>query len=163
MKNRLFIFIALFFCFSMAAAETGSLFGKNYQGDFEKPGFGVGLNYLGIGLKAGVSSKIVLEAKYQLDRDITVMGLRGYYYFNTDSRVQWFMGFEGDTISFKGEDSKGTGLLGELLIGTEILITKYTSVQLDLGPAMISLNDSATSLSVSGMEYIANIGVNLYY
>ncbi len=71
---------------------------------------------------------------------------------------------EGDFVTFKGDDSKGTGIAGELFVGGEYFFAKSFSVQLDLGPAFISLKDTKdTSESVSGLEYVVNFGINYYF
>lgn len=92
-----------------------------------------------------------------------VGGLRGYYYFSPQAKYLLFVGLKGDFVTFKGEDSKGTGFAGELFVGGEYFFVKSFSFQLDLGPALISLEDTKdTTESVSGLEYVVNFGINYY-
>ena len=58
--------------------------------------------------------------------------------------------------------SKGTGFAGELFIGGEYFVAKRLSLQMDMGPAYIALTDGETSLSVNGLEYVVNLGINYY-
>lgn len=158
---RLLTVVCMLFSFSFVFGEVG-------KGDF-----GVGINYPGLGARYFLSDKISLELKGQFETNITVGGLRGYYYFNPKSKSKTktkskstyllFAGLEGDYVSFKGDVSKGTGLAGELFIGGEYFFTKSFSLQLDLGPALISLTDKDTSESVNGVEYVTNFGINYYF
>jgi len=125
--------------------------------------FAVGLNYPGIGLKYFLTDKIPLELKIQTDTNVTVTGLRGYYYFNPSPCLHLYAGLEMDTLSFTGEVSKGSGFATLLFIGGEYFLGNSLSLQLDIGPAMISLSDTDTSVSVSGMEFVANLGINYYF
>lgn len=157
MKNRLLLRIVivslmvLLTSFSFSRAEIGK--GK----------IGIGLNFPGIGLRYFLSDKLSLEAKGQFTKDIIVGGLRSYYYFKSESKVLLFGGLETDFVSFKGDDSEGTGFAGELFVGGEYFFDKKFSLQLDFGPAYISLKDKDTSISDGGIEFVANIGVNFYF
>lgn len=148
---RLLTVVCMLFSFSFVFGEIG-------KGDF-----GVNINYPGLGARYFLSDKISLELKGQFETNITVGGLRGYYYFNPKSTYLLFAGLEGDYVSFKGDVSKGTGLAGELFVGGEYFFTKSFSLQLDLGPALISLTDKDTSESVNGTEYVTNFGINYYF
>jgi len=125
----------------------------------------VGLNYPGLGVKYSISNKIALEVKGQSAMDITVIGLRGNYFFKPegDKKLKFFTGLEADFISFKGEVSKGSGIAAEVFAGGEYFVNKKLAIQLDLGPAFISLTDSDYSESVSGIEYVVNFGINYYF
>ncbi|MEW6558524.1 MAG: hypothetical protein AB1349_14440 [Elusimicrobiota bacterium] len=48
--------------------------------EIAKGKFGVGLNYPGLGARYFISDKISVELKTQIEKDISVSGLRGYYY-----------------------------------------------------------------------------------
>jgi len=131
--------------------------------DVNKGKFGIALNYPGLGIKYFLSNKIAVELKGQNETDIFVSGLRGYYYFNPKAKYLLFTGLEADFISFKGKVSEGNGLATELFIGGEYFFIKNLSLQLDLGPTLISIQDKQTSESVSGIEYIVNLGINYYF
>lgn len=132
-------------------------------GGVAKGDFGVGLNYPGLGMRYFLSDGISVELKGQVGDDIVIGGLRGYYYFTRDSKVLLFAGLEGDFVSFKGDESKGTGYVGELFVGGETFFVNSLSVQLDIGPAYIFLKDDDTSKDVSGVEYVANFSINFYF
>jgi len=134
------------------------VFGKAVKGDL-----GIGVNYPGVGVRYFLSNKVSLELKGQIEKNIVVGGLRGYYYFKSEEKFLPFAGLEADFITFKGNDSKGTGLAGELFIGGEYYFNKKFSFQLDLGPALVSLKDKDTSESVNGLEYVVNFAVNYYF
>ncbi len=135
------------------------------MGEISKGRMGVGVNYPGVGFRYLVSDKVGIELKAQTESNILVGGLRGYYYFlkNNLSRYALFGGLEADYTSFKGSYSEGTGFAGELFVGGEYFFANNFSLQVDLGPAMISLNDKETSESVSGLEYVVNFGINYYW
>ena len=48
-------------------------------------------------------------------------------------------------------------------VGAGYFVNKKLAIQLDLGPAFISLTDSEYSESVSGIEYVVNFGMNYYF
>jgi hypothetical protein len=145
------IIVCIFFNYSFVFAEVA-------KGDFS-----IGLNYPGFGAKYFFSNKISGELKSQMENNIFVGGLRGYYYFSPKAKYLLFAGLEGDFVSFKGEVSEGTGFASEVFFGGEYFFTKRFSVQLDFGPAWISLADKSTSESVSGLEYVVNFGINYYF
>ena len=151
MKHKIFFLVMVLGAVSFAFAEVS-------KGDF-----GVGLNYPGFGARYFFSNKISGELKGQMEEDVFVGGLRGYYYFSPKAKYLLFAGLEGDFTSFKGEVSEGTGFASEVFFGGEYFFTKRFSVQLDFGPAWISLADKSTSESVSGLEYVVNFGVNYYF
>ncbi|MDD5131036.1 MAG: hypothetical protein PHH44_00045 [bacterium] len=127
------------------------------------PRWGVGLNYPGAGIKYLFNDKLSLELRGQFVDNIVVGGLRGNYYFNPESNAVLFMGIESDYVSFKGEESKGHGFAGELYLGIEFFLLSSFSLQADFGPAFITLTDQDSDLSVNGIEYVVNFGVNWYF
>jgi outer membrane protein W len=127
------------------------------------PRWGVGLNYPGAGIKYLFNDKLSLELRGQFAEDIVIGGLRGNYYFNPDSNAVLFIGIESDYVSFKGEESKGNGFAEELYLGIEFFLLSHFSLQVDFGPAFIVLKDKDSSLSVNGIEYVVNFGVNWYF
>ncbi|MDD5686924.1 MAG: hypothetical protein PHE88_03710 [Elusimicrobia bacterium] len=133
-------------------------------GEVSKGDLGIGVNYPGVGVRYFLSNKISLEVKGQFDKDIVIGGLRGYYYFKSVDKLLPFAGLETNFVTFTGDDSKGTGFAGEVFVGGEYFFAKSFSVQLDLGPAYVSLKDTKdTTESVSGLEYVVNFGINYYF
>lgn len=127
------------------------------------PRWGVGLNYPGAGIKYLFNDQLSLELRGQFADDIVIGGLRGNYYFNPGSNAVLFIGLESDYVNFKGEESKGHGFAEELYLGIEFFLLSHFSLQVDFGPAFIILKDKESSLSVNGIEYVVNFGVNWYF
>jgi hypothetical protein len=121
-----------------------------------------GLNYPGLGLRYMCTDNFSLEARGQAATDIVVAGVRGNYYFNPRYNTVFFTGLEADYLTFKGDESKGQGLAEEIFLGFEYFFQKRLSLQVDFGPALISLKDRDSSLSVQGVEYVVNFGINWY-
>lgn len=124
---------------------------------------GIGLNYPGVSLKCGVGPKVVIEAKGQFEEDITICGPRLYYNFNQGKAMNLFLGGEAGYVKFKGEDSEGSGFAIEAFIGGEYFLMKNLSLATDIGPAYVSLKDDDTEKTEKGIEYVVNVGVNLYF
>lgn len=123
-----------------------------------------GLNYPGVSVKSfHYSQKYPIEVRAQFGTDIFVGGFRLYRYFKPVSIVHPFLGIETDYITFKGKFTKGDGFAGEIFAGGEYFISKKLSLQMDGGPAFIYLKDNEYPLSVSGIEYVANISINYYF
>jgi len=144
----------LFFLFLLSSTAAG---------EDLLPRWGVGLNYPGAGIKYLFNEQLSLELRGQFADDIVVGGLRGNYYFNPDSTAVLFMGIESDYVSFKGAESKGHGFAEELYLGIEFFLFSNFSLQVDFGPALIILKDKESSLSVNGIEYVVNFGINKYF
>lgn len=156
MKSQKLVCLFLGCCMLFFASDV---FGEVAKGDL-----GIGINFPGIGVRYFLSDKISLEVKGQIEKDIFVGGLRGYYYFKSKEKLLPFVGLEADFVTFKGDESEGTGFAGEIFVGGEYFFAKSFSVQLDLGPAFISLKDTKdTSESVNGLEYVVNFGINYYF
>jgi hypothetical protein len=153
MAKKLLLLIAgvLLFSASLLHAEAA-------KGDFA-----VGLNYPGLGVRYFLRDNISIEAKGQMESEIGVFGLRGYYYVNPKDKIVYFYGLETDYTTFKYEDSKGTGFAGEIFAGGEYFFAKSFSFQADFGPAIISIKDKDTSESASGLEFVVNFGINYYF
>ena len=124
---------------------------------------GLGLNYPGLGVRYFLTDQYSLEAKAQIEKDTSVGGLRAYRYFSAISGILPFAGLEADYISFKGDGVKGSGFAGSAFLGGEFFFARSFSAQFDFGPSYIQLKDKKSSLSVSGIEYVMNIGLNYYF
>lgn len=154
MKNALKTALLMFFLFLPWSTITGEEL---------MPHWGVALNYPGAGIKYLFNDQLSLEVRGQFAEDIVVGGLRGNYYFNPGNKTVLFMGVESDYVSFKGTESKGNGFAEELYLGMEFFLARYFSLQVDFGPAFIVLKDKDSALSVSGIEYVVNFGINWYF
>ena len=120
---------------------------------------GVGVNYPGLSVKY-LAKPWAVEAKGQFGSGITVIGSRGYYYF--PQKPGFFAGGEIDYISFDGNPSKGSGYALEGFIGYEHFVSPNFAISADFGPAHISLKDTETKLTESGIEFVTNIGLTYY-
>jgi hypothetical protein len=125
------------------------------------------LNYPGFGLRYFVENQTAIEARGQfLDGD-KLGGARVYRYFTNEYQkprgLDLFMGLEADYVSFKGSSSSGKGAAGEFFLGGEYFFSRSFSLQLDGGPAYMSITDSGTSLGVSRFDVVVNFGINLYF
>ena len=150
LKLTLVIFVLIFLALPVSARVR--------QGEWA-----AGLNYPGLGLRYMCTDNFGLEVRGQVATDIFVGGLRGNYYFNPRYNTVFFTGLEADYLTFKGEESKGQGMAGEAFLGLEYFFQKRWSLQVDGGPALISLKDRDSSLSVQGVEYVVNFGINWYF
>ena len=154
MKRKVILMLMLLLCAVSARAQM------------EKGDMAAVLNWPGIGFKNFLQDHLAGEIKYQTAEDVTVTGLRGYYYFSKTPGVHIFTGIEVDTISFKGEEGDGNGTAFEVMIGAEHFIQKFNnklSVEADFGPAVIDLKNTNANESLSGIEMILNIGVNWFF
>lgn len=124
---------------------------------------GIGLNYPGISVRYGLDSKLVIEVKSQSADGVSIIGSRLYYYQSRKSdKLISFIGAEYSMLSFKGEVSDGSGTALGVFIGGEYSTDDKLSLGLDIGPTMISLSDSGSSESVSGIEFVISLFINYY-
>ena len=70
-----------------------------------------------------------------------------------------FCGAEGDYVGFKGKVSKGSGFAGGAFIGGGIPLAGQLSLSMDFGPMYVSLSETEFSESVSGIDYVMNMGI----
>ena len=124
---------------------------------------GLGLNYPGLGIRYFISNRCALEVKGQADKTAAIGGLRVYDYFRPANTMFLFLGVEADYISFKGEVSRGSGVAAEIFGGFEYFALSSVSIQADFGPAYIYLKDRHEPVSTGGLEYVANLGFNIYW
>ncbi|MCM2266447.1 MAG: hypothetical protein NDI60_01585 [Elusimicrobiales bacterium] len=92
-------------------------------------------------------------------------GLR-YYHYPASLRSGAFSPYaaiEADYLSFKGEYSKGKGWGGGLYAGVEYRLGRRFSLQADTGIMYVSVRDKGTSLTESGLEFLVNLGFNVYF
>jgi hypothetical protein len=162
-KGRQYVSIrsyGIFLLFCVLAITCNSI---SAQAEDTDGRFAIGLNWPGVSVKYGLSSSFALEARYQNESNINVMGPRLYYVVKGLDKLNLLAGVELDYVTFTGDVSKGTGYAGEIFIGAEYFINRSLSFQLDLGPAYISLADQATPETIDGMDLVANIGINYYF
>jgi len=157
MKNIIMILITISAISCNLSAETS----QNVTAT-TKSKWAIGVNYPGISIKHKTKNKTAWELKAQSGSDILVLGPR-YYRYLTNSGVNLFWGLEADYISFKGNESKGSGFAGGVFAGGEIALAEQLSLSMDFGPMYINLSENDYSQSVSGLEYIVNMGIYWYF
>ena len=130
---------------------------------------GIGLNTQGIHGRYFFGDHWAGEFKMQFDDDISIAGLRGLRYFQSETNVPLFVGLEGDVISFEttqvAEKKKGSGYAAELFMGGEYFFSRRFSFQMDIGPAYIHLSEEFgdDEFSAEGWEVVANFAINFYF
>ena len=128
---------------------------------------GLDLNYPGVGVRYFLQNQSAVEARGQFLGDTKLGGARVYQYFTDEYQkprgLDLFMGVEADYVSFRGASSRGTGAAGEVFLGGEYFFSRRFSLQLDGGPAYMSIKDAGTSLGVSRFDVVVNFGINLYF
>ena len=158
------------FLLFMSLFVSGCVYAAGTQAATNEPASAKGslnldINYPGIGLRYFFSGSAALELRGQYEKDTTVGGARLYLFpgsFKKEGIVPYF-GLEGDYGSFKGENSKGNGYAGGVFGGLEYFLGRSLSVQTDAGASYLSLKDKETSLTQSGLEFILNLGINIYF
>ena len=130
-----------------------------------KGAFNLNINYPGAALRYFVADGKALELLGQGQDKVFVGGLR-YYLYPASLRQGGlcpYFAAEADYLSFKGSYAKGKGLGGGLYAGTEYHFNRTFSVQADLGAMYVSVKDKDTALIESGLEFLINLGVNIYF
>jgi hypothetical protein len=138
-----------------------------------RPGLGVpgagsynlGINYPGAALRYFVADGKALELFGQGQDRIFTGGVRYYRYLGGLARAPLspYLAGEAEYVSFKGKYSKGGGWGGGAYAGVEYRLSRSVSLQTDLGALYISVKDKDTSLIESGMEFVLNLGFNIYF
>jgi TolB-like protein len=115
----------------------------------------VGLVYPGGTIKY-LRGNNAVELKVQSGSGVLVGGPR-YYHYLSNCGLRLFLGLEGDFLSFKGKESKGTGFAGWGFAGGEIPLGNNLGLSMDFGPMYIHLTDKDYSQSDGGIEYVLNM------
>jgi hypothetical protein len=121
---------------------------------------GVGKPY--VSLKYGLSPKFSIEARGAFGTGVNMYGARLYYNFTPKDKVVLFFGVEGGYIRFSKDDVSGKGYVIYPCLGGECFILKRLALTLDIGPAFIYLEEDEFNLSIKGVEYLFNLGINFY-
>lgn len=155
--RALILFVSLLTsgCISVISAHAGENEGS----------LNLDINYPGVGLRYFFSDSTAIELRGQYEKDATIMGARLYLFpglFKKEGVVPYW-GIEGDYGSFKGTYSKGNGYAGGGFAGLEYFLGKSFSAQMDVGASYLSLKDADTTLTQGGLEFILNLGVNIYF
>jgi hypothetical protein len=122
---------------------------------------GVGLNFPGLGLRALVGNRWMIEAQGQYEKEAQTYGGRLYLYVFPGSRVYPYLGAGGGYARFQGEGLNADGYLGEAFAGLEYFLWKKLSLQGDIRPAYVGLKEGA--VSASGIRFTVNFGLTVYF
>jgi len=122
---------------------------------------GVGLNYPGLGLRALIGTRWMIEARGQYETEAQGAGGRLYLYVFPSGRVYPYIGGGAAWLKLLGDGFEATGYLGEGFAGLEYFIFKSLSLQADFGPAYVGLGKAG--VSVSGIRYVVNFGLMYYF
>lgn len=147
----------------LSSASGSWAYASDFTAKGQKGAFGLSLNYPGIGMRYFLNDQFVLEVKGQAEGGTAAGGFRAYKYFAAVERMFLFLGIEGDYIQFKGKISRGSGAAAEFFGGLEYFVSPSISLQADFGPVYIYLKNRHEPVSVGGLEYVANFGLNLYW
>lgn len=148
--------IIVIFCILLVGYAVSLAKGNDISGKF---GLGLGNPY--ISLKYGFSSKLSGEIRVAFGPGIVVYGIRGYYNFNPQNKGVISLGGEADLVSFNTEGISGNGNVLMVFLGFEYFLTDKRTLSIDIGPALITVSSEETS--VSGLEWVYNIGINFYF
>ena len=123
------------------------------------------INYPGAAIRYFVADGKALELLGQGQDDIFVGGLRYYFYPGSMGKgaLRPYLAAEADYLSFRGSYAKGKGWGGGLYAGAEYHLNQTFSVQTDLGAMYVSVKDKDSSLMESGLEFLLNLGINIYF
>lgn len=125
---------------------------------------GIGLNTPGFGLRYFLSDRWTVEARAQFAGGVIVPGVRACRYFGPFGGVFPYVGVEGAYAFYSGADATASGPGFEVLGGAErFLWQRRISVQFDFGPAYVFLGDRNYDISASGIEFVFNVGLNVYF
>lgn len=122
---------------------------------------GLGLGWPYGGVKYNFSEKTALEGRYATGEGVNVYAGRFYWNFSKYDKLNIFTGLEGGSVKFNTLSMKGTGYEGSLFLGGEYFITPKISFLMDLAPTFIGLKSD--SYKVSGIEWVANLGLYFYF
>ena len=134
-------------------------------GEHKTGSYNLDINYPGAGVRYFVADGKALELLGQGQDHVFVGGLRYYLYPESlrQGGLSPYFAAEADYLGFKGDYAKGKGFGAGLYAGAEYRLNRTFSVQADLGAMYVSVKDKDTALMESGLEFLLNLGVNIYF
>ena len=133
----------------------------------DRDGIYLGLNYPGI--SAGYQFEDYgAELRVFSSSDILIYGLRGRHNFYrmdaTDYNLDLFYyGLDLFYIDHEGTITEGDGYMLGLFGGIQTFFADGFSLNLDLGPYHIALEDDISGVDSSGLHFIMNAGVGFHF
>lgn len=126
--------------------------------------FAAGLLSTGLSAQYFPVPRLALGAQVQAQSGVLAFGLRQTLFINAAARPwRFFIGAEENRVDFDVDDVKGNGWTGGLFIGANYFFADRWSVQVDAGPAYLALEDDDDEVGESGLEFVANFGVNFHW
>lgn len=130
--------------------------------------FGIGLGWPYLSFKYGFHQNWAIEARGAYEDEIGVYGMRGYYNLNHYKKGLLFTGLGIDYVDYvlsedNQKDVEGEGYVCSLFVGGEYFINERFALSADIGPVYVGLSEDEFDLSVSGIEFVVNLGVNFYF
>jgi hypothetical protein len=139
----------------------------------------VGASYTGGQVRYQFSPRWALEMRYQFgsaDSDYgtvraNVWGLRGYHFYPVGlrERFSWYWGGEGayaktNSLGTSGGESnlRVSGFAVGAFGGIEYRVLPRIAVSTDIGPYLISLKESDSGISSTGLDFVVNTAINFY-
>jgi hypothetical protein len=134
----------------------------------------VGVNYTGGQLRWRLSPRWAAEGRMQFgsaDSDYgqvhsQVFGMRLYRFapLYMWERASWYLAGEADYAKADTNNSSYStkGFAAGAVGGVELRIAKRLSVDADIGPYVISLKETQTNLTSTGMDFVVNTALNFY-
>lgn len=147
------------------AVQQAPVAAQNAPAGPARPRWNLNLNYPGAGLRYFTAEGRAWELLGQGEDKIFTGGLRYYRYPRGSASWKFrpFLAIEADYINFNGKYSDGSGWGGGVYAGAEYFLGKDFSVQTDLGAMYVSVEDKDTDLMESGLEFLINLGFNVYF
>src|SRR5258708_6048079 len=134
----------------------------------------IGVNYTGGQLRYRMSSRWAAEGRIQFGSADSnygqvhsqVFGVRLYRFapLHVWERASWYVAGEADyaQASSNSYNYATKGFAAGAVGGLEFRIAKRVSVDADIGPYVISLKETQTNLTNTGMDFIVNTALNFY-
>ncbi len=126
----------------------------------------VGVNYQGGQLRMGLTPRWALEGRFQEGTstsnygDVTahVFGLRAYRFRHPENRFSFYWGMEGAYATAKPASSnyRVNGMAFGGFGGMEYHVARRISIDMDLGPYVISLTEKQTHTSSTNVDFVLN-------
>lgn len=150
MRRSLIITAALFIFPSLLLAD--SLGSK----------WGIGINYIGLGIRHRIDSKNAVELRTNFENHIFAIGPRYYYNIGEKDKTVFFLGGEAGYLSFERDTSKKSGFMVAAFGGIKYFVTPNLGIGLDVGPAYIDPKGKDRAEDEGGVSLAANIGLTCY-
>lgn len=116
-----------------------------------------GLGYPYAALKYTPHLPFSAEARFATGDGVNIYSSRLYWNFETSRHFRLFAGGEGGYVKFDTIDTKGSGSIWSAFGGLEYFALKNISLSIDFAPTLINLGSDG--VSVSGLEWVANMAL----